>query len=291
MDKEKWSPAHNVSQDHNKSHFDSADFGFGDEPDAADARQWMRVFRRPRGERQEVLPPGFHVDVLPNFKAYQAIADAQNRHGKDVNAETHPRDVGFGAPRLHEVPPAVIHAVPHFPKREDVDLRGAEDQAEDPRRDHAKPVFPLVDWAQRLADRQAPVNWHQDQHVGGREHPHDLEVLDQPAEEVGSVEAERDVPDQLRQDLKDRDHQVRDAQVLHEVVHAGLAVLGGVDGPQDAQVARQSEQEHQDQHGHLHFGHFLVPLQGVHRGVPRLAFIHATRVAPRSVLGAAVLRA
>lgn len=51
--------------------------------------------------------------------------------------------------------------------------------------------------------------------------------------------------------------------MLHEVIHAGLAVFGGVDGQQDAQVPRQRQKQHQRQHRHLHLRHLLVPLQGV----------------------------
>ena len=77
-------------------------------------------------------------------------------------------------------------------------MRGAEYQAEHPGGDHAQAIVPLVHGAERLADRQAPVDGHQDEHVGGREHAHDLEVFHQPAQQIRPIEAKRDVPDELR---------------------------------------------------------------------------------------------
>lgn len=42
-----------------------------------------------------------------------------------------------------------------------------------------------------------------------------------------------------------------------------MAVFGGMDGQQDAQVPRQRQKQHQGEHGHLHLRHLLIPLQGI----------------------------
>ena len=68
--------------------------------------------------------------------------------------------------------------------------------------------------------------------------------------------------------------------MLHEVVHARLAVLGGVDGQQDAQVPRQRQEQHQGEHGHLHLRHLLIALQRIGLIQPGGA-VRETGVLPR----------
>lgn len=58
---------------------------------------------------------------------------------------------------------------------------------------------------QRAADGVVPVHRHGDDHVGGRKHAHDLQVLDGAAQEVGSLEPLGDVPYQLRENLVTRE--------------------------------------------------------------------------------------
>lgn len=149
-----------------------------------------------------------------------------------------------------------------------MDLRDADQQAQQPGEEDRDPVRSPVQRPQRLTDGQAPVQGHQQEHVGGSKHPHHLQVLDQPAEEIRPVKPEGDVPDELGQHLEDGHDQVSDAQVLHEEIHAGVLLPGGVDGKQHAQVAGQGEEEDEAEDRHLHLGHLLVPLQGVRGAVP-----------------------
>ncbi|TNN67392.1 hypothetical protein EYF80_022337 [Liparis tanakae] len=110
----------------------------------------------------------------------------------------------------------------------------------------------------RVADGDVAVQGHHHHHVGGREHAHHLEVLDDPAEEVGAVEAEGDLPAELRQHLEEGDHQVRQAEVFDEEVHPGHLLLGVVHRQQDAHVADHGHHEGDGQHHDLDLSHLLV---------------------------------
>lgn len=56
---------------------------------------------------------------------------------------------------------------------------------------------------QRAADGVVAVHRHGHDHVGGGEHAHNLQVLDQATERIGALEALGDVPHQLWKDLEE----------------------------------------------------------------------------------------
>lgn len=70
--------------------------------------------------------------------------------------------------------------------------------------------------------------------------------------------------------------------MLHEEVHAGLLLPGGVDGQQHTQVAGQGEEQDEAEDCHLHLGHVLIPLQGVCGAVPPGGLVlHAEAAVPQ----------
>lgn len=88
-----------------------------------------------------------------------------------------------------------------------VHLRYAEDQRQAPgHHDGGVPAGhgPTSVGLQRAADGVVPVHRHGDDHVGGRKHAHDLQVLDGAAQEVGPLEPLGDVPYQLGENLVTR---------------------------------------------------------------------------------------
>lgn len=109
LNREKGSPADNISHDYDESHFHCGYLRLGDELYAAHTGQRV-AFGGFGRQAYALLPPGFQFKVLPNFEAYQPIANAQYGHWNDVYGETDPCDVSFGSPRHYEVTPAVIHS-------------------------------------------------------------------------------------------------------------------------------------------------------------------------------------
>lgn len=61
-------------------------------------------------------------------------------------------------------------------------------------------------------------------------------MLDNPAKKVRSVKPVGDLPAELWENLEESHHQVREAQVLDEQVHARALLLGVVHGQQNAQI-------------------------------------------------------
>lgn len=68
-------------------------------------------------------------------------------------------------------------------------------------------------------------------------------MLDNPAKKVRSVKPEGDLPAELWKDLEESHHQVREAQVLDEQVHAGALLLGVAHGQQHAQISDHRHEE------------------------------------------------
>lgn len=198
---------------------------------------------------------------------YEAVAYDQHDDGQEEDAHRDPGDVGADAPRLDEVAPAVVDvgAVADFAEREDKVLWGAEREAAQPRAaDHdVGAARGLLHGLQRVAYSDVAVHRHHHHHVSGRKHTQHLEVLHDPAQEVWPVEAEGDLPAQLRQHLKKSHHQVCQAQVLDKKVHARRLLLRLAHRCQDAEVAHDGHGKDQAQHRDLKFGHLLVPTKRV----------------------------
>lgn len=207
--------------------------------------------------------PGLALEVLPDTVAYEPVADHEDDYRDEEDAHGDPGDVGSDAPRLDEVPPAVIHirAVLDLAQGEDEVLRGAEQQAAEPSGpDHdVGTLRGLLEGLQRVADGDVAVQGHHHHHISGREHPQDLEMLDNPAKKVWSVKPEGDLPAELWENLEESHHQVRETQVLDEQVHARALLLGVVHGQQHAQISDDRHEEGDAQNRDLHFGHVFVP--------------------------------
>lgn len=194
--------------------------------------------------------------------ADEAVAQREDNHWHEEDAHGDPGDVCPCAPGLDEVCPAVVHlrAVLDLAQGEDEILRGAEHQAAHPRgHDHdVGALGGLLEGFQRVADGDVAVQGHHHHHVSGGEHPHHLEVLDDPAEEVRAVEAESDLPAELWQHLEEGDHQVREAEVSDEKVHPRHLLLGVVHGQQDADVPHHGHHKGDAQHQNLDLGDLLI---------------------------------
>lgn len=193
--------------------------------------------------------------------ADEPVAQHEKHHGDEEDAHCYPGDVSLGAPRLDKVRPAVgnVRAVEPALGEDEV-LRSAEQEAAHPRGDDhdVGALRGLLQGFQRVADSNVTVQGHHHHHIGGGEHPHHLEVLDDPAEKVWTVEAEGDIPAELRQHLEEGDHQVSQAQVFDEKVHPRHLLLRVVHCQQDAHIPNHSNHEGDAQDHDLYLGHLLV---------------------------------
>lgn len=205
--------------------------------------------------------------VFPDSLAYEPVADHENDDRDEEDAHGDPCDVGSYAPRLDEVSPAVINirAVLDLAQGEDEVLRCAQQQAAQPSGpDHdVCALGGLLKGLQRVTYGDVSIQSHHHHHIGGREHPQDLEMLDDPAEEVRSVESKGDLPAQLWEDLKESHHQIRKTQVLDKQVHARALLLGVAHRQQHAQVPDHGYEEGDAQNRDLYFGHLFVPPERV----------------------------
>lgn len=199
--------------------------------------------------------------------ANEAVAGDEDEDGRDENTAGDPGDIGAGPPGHDEVRPAVVdlRATLYLAEGEDEVLRGAEQQAERPgRRDHPVGALGgLLQRLQRVADGDVAVGGHGHQHVRRGEHAEDLQVLDDAAETVGAVEAVGHLPAELGQHLEEGHHQVGQAEVADEQVHAGRLARRAPQGQQHAAVAHHSHGEGDGQHGDLQLRQLLVPPEGV----------------------------
>lgn len=275
LDGEEGRPANDVHRDDDEGHLDGADLGAGDGFDVADTRGEQqppsrattttcpppatRCCRLPRAR----LAPG----VAPDAVADEAVADDEDEDRRDEDAAGDPSDVGAGPPGHDEVRPAVVdlRAALHFAEGEDEILRGAEQQAQRPgRRDHpVRALGGLLQRLQRVADGDVAVGGHGYQHVRRGEHAEDLQVLDDAAEPVGAVEAVGHLPAELGQHLEEGHHQVGQAEVADEEVHAGRLARRAPQGQQHAAVPHHRHREGDGQHRYLQLRQLLVPPEGV----------------------------
>ena len=239
------------------------------------------------------LPPGLILQVPPDRPADESVAEHEHGHRHQEDPGRDPGDVGAQPPRLHEVSPAVVdgRAGVHLAQGEDEVLRGAEHQAARPGgADHdVCALRRLLERLQRVADGDVAVQGHHHHHVGGGEHAEHLQVLHDPAQKVRAVEAEGDLPAELRQHLEEGDHQVRQAQVLHEQVHAGRFPAGLVHGQQHAHVPDDRCDEREAQDGDLDLCHLLVPPERV-GVVPLPAHVRLQQRAEAQLLAAVPAR-
>lgn len=130
MHGEERSPAHNVRQNNHECHLDRAQFGSGDDGDAADGR----LSDHPALGVVRDASLRLALEVLPDTVADEPVANHEDDHRDEEDAHGDPGDVGSDAPRLDEVSPAVIHirAVLDLAQGEDEVLRSAEQQAAEP---------------------------------------------------------------------------------------------------------------------------------------------------------------
>lgn len=271
LDGEEGRPADDVGRDDDEGHLDGADLGAGDGLDAADAGGQQqpppRAAARPPPAARRPPRARLAPDVAPDAVADEAIAGDEDEDGRDEDAAGDPGDVGAGPPGHDEVGPAVVdlRAALHLAEGEDEVLRGAEQQAERPgRRDHPVGALGgLLQRLQRVADGDVAVGRHGHQHVRRGEHAEDLQVLDDAAEPVGAVEAMGHLPAELGQHLEEGHHQVGQAEVADEEVHAGRLAGRAPQGQQHAAVAHHRHGEGDGQHGDLQLRQLLVPPEGV----------------------------
>lgn len=275
LDGEEGRPANDVHRDDDEGHLDGADLGAGDGFDVADTRGEQQPPSRatiitcpPPATRCCRLPRArLSSDVAPDAVADEAVADDEDEDRRDEDAAGDPSDVGAGPPGHDEVRPAVVdlRAALHFAEGEDEVLRGAEQQAERPgRRDHpVRALGGLLQRLQRVADGDVAVGGHGHQHVRRGEHAEDLQVLDDAAEPVGAVEAVGHLPAELGQHLEEGHHQVGQAEVADEEVHAGRLARRAPQRQQHAAVPHHRHREGDGQHRDLQLRQLLVPPEGV----------------------------
>lgn len=253
LDGEEGRPADDVGRDDDEGHLDGADLGAGDGFDSADAGGEEQPPSRAAARRL----PGARsaAGAAPNAKADEAVAGGEDEHGSHEDAAGDPGDVGAGPPGHDEVSPAVVdpRAALHLAEAEDEVLRGAEQQAERPggRNHRVGALGGLLQRLQRVAHGDVTVGGHGYQHVRRGEHAEHLQVLDDATEPVGAVEAVRDLPAELRQHLEEGDHQVGQAEVPDEEVHAGRFARGAPQRQQHAAVPQHRHREGDGQHGDL----------------------------------------
>lgn len=289
LDGEEGRPADDVRRDDDEGHLDGADLGARDGLDAADTGGEQQpppraaTARPPPAARCHLPRARLASDVAPDVVADEAVAGDEDEDGRDEDAAGDPGDVGSGPPGHDEVRPAVVYlrAALYLAEGEDEVLRGAEQQAERPgRRDHPVGALGgLLQRLQRVADGDVAVGGHGHQHVRRREHAEDLQVLDDATEPVGAVEAVGHLPAELGQHLEEGHHQVGEAEVPDEEVHAGRLAGRAPQGQQHAAVAHHRHGEGDRQHGDLQLRQLLVPPE-------RVPAVQAAVGRPRPRLGA-----
>lgn len=152
------------------------------------------------------------ADIAPDVVADEAIASAQDDHGRHEDASRHPSHISAGTPGLDEGGPAVngLGDVVHLDHGEDEVLWRAKHEAQHPgSSDHeARAARWLLQRLQRVAHGNVAVGGHNHQHVGRYEHAKHLQMLHHAAQYVGSAETVGDIPAHLRQHLEESDSQV-----------------------------------------------------------------------------------
>ena len=98
---------------------------------------------------------------------------------------------------------------------------------------------------ERVAYGGVAVDRRHHQNIRRAVHGHHLEVLHKSTQKVVAIETVGDIPDELRQHVKDGDENVRQTEVDDKPLHPGHFLLPGPQDDEDEDVAEEREvQDH-----------------------------------------------
>lgn len=247
-------PADDVGHHDDHGHLHSLHPGFGHASHGAGPGGQRLAHRHPVVVR-------LHAEVEVNGAADAHLAHGHGENRQDENHQSGPADVGSQSPRLDELRPAVVHPRSHLHSGEDEDLREAADQRDAPRRAHRRVAARAAPLERHhgFADGLIAIDRHHHDHVRGRKHPDNLQVLHQTAQHIWTDEAVGDVPQQLRAHLEEGNHQVGHAQVEDEDAHPGELLPPPPQHHEDAEVQDSRSDEDDGEEGDFHLSQTLIP--------------------------------